>query len=34
MSAETKEEITPEEVADEDVNTGEEGDADAPATQE
>jgi hypothetical protein len=27
MSEETKEEITPEEVADEDVNTGEEGDA-------
>ena len=34
MSEETKEETTPEEVADEDVNTGEEGDADAPTTQE
>jgi hypothetical protein len=33
MSEETKE-ITPEEVTDEDVNTGEEEDADAPATQE
>jgi hypothetical protein len=34
MSEETKEEITPEEVAEEDVNTGEEGEADAPASQE
>jgi hypothetical protein len=33
MSEETKEEITPEEVAEEDVNTGEEGEADAPASQ-
>ena len=33
MWEETKEEITPEHVTDEDVNAGEEVDADAPATQ-